>query len=99
MLLPESCSVKVGSEQCMLPPAFAVSIKAADGEYMVAVVCDDHKEVFGLKVASLQAAGKLPSGTIHFDRIKAVVTDCVTGMNDDYIDIELNRGINSDRKI
>jgi len=27
------------------------------------------------------------------------VTDCVTGMNEDYVDIELSRGVESDRKL
>lgn len=99
MLLPENCSFKVGKEECPLPPSYVVSIKAADGEYMVAVVCEDHKEAFGQRLAALQKAGSVPAGAIHFEPIKAVVTDCVTGMNEDYVEVELNRGIDSDRKI
>jgi hypothetical protein len=28
-----------------------------------------------------------------------VTTDCVTGANEDYVDIELKRGVESDRKL
>lgn len=98
MLLPESCSVKVGGTECRLPPSYVVSIKSHDGEYMVAVVCDDHKDGLEHKLESMQKTGKAPAGKIHFQTVRAVVTDCVAGMEEDYVEIELKRGVNSDRK-
>jgi len=38
-------------------------------------------------------------GKIIFELIKTVVTDCIIGLNDDFVDLELKRGIASDRKI
>jgi hypothetical protein len=98
MLLPESCSVKVDGNECRLPPSFVVSIKSHDGEYMVAVVCEQHKEGLQYKLASMQNEGKLPAGKIQFQTITAVVTDCVKGMEEDYVEIDLKRGIGSERK-
>lgn len=66
---------------------------------MLAVVCEEHREVFGRKLEVLQRDGKVPAGRIKFDSVKTVVTDCVVGMNEDFIDIELTRGVDSDRKL
>lgn len=103
MLLPESCSVRVDGIECRLPPSYVVSIRSHEGddngnEYMVAVVCDDHKDGMEHKLASMQKAGRAPAGKIHFQAVKAVVTDCVAGMEEDYVEIELKRGVDSDRK-
>ena len=74
-------------------------MSSKEGEYMLAVVCDDHKEILEGKLAMMPKVGQIPQGKIGFQPVKAVVTDCVMGMNDDYIDIELKRGIESDRKL
>ncbi|MEW5840826.1 hypothetical protein [Nitrososphaera sp.] len=101
MLLPETCSIKVDGVGCNLPPAHVVSIQSRDGsgEYMVAVVCDDHKDGLEKRLQEMQKAGRVPEGRIHFQPVKLVVTDCVAGMEEDYVDIELKRGANSDRKL
>lgn len=65
---------------------------------MLAVVCDDHRSVLEERLISMQKASKIPQGKITFQPVKMVATDCVTGMNDDYVDLELKRGIESDRK-
>lgn len=98
MLLPESCSVKVEGVECRLAPTQVVSIHSSDGEYMVAVVCDDHRAGIEGKLRMLQKEGKVPVGKIRFQPILPVVTDCVTGMEEDYVEIELKRGVDSDRK-
>lgn len=98
MLLPESCSVKVDGNECRLPPSYVVSIVSHDGEYMIAVVCEQHKEGLQYKLTSMQNEGKLPAGKIHFQTITAVVTDCVKGMEEDYVEIDLKRGLSSERK-
>jgi hypothetical protein len=99
VLLPEKCSIKVEGTPCQLPPAFVVSVLAEQDEYMLAVVCDDHKDILGQKFAVLQEQGKVPNGRIKFESVKTVVTDCVVGMNEDYMDIELKRGVESERKM
>lgn len=97
--MPEKCSIKVNGNSCDLPPAYVVSVASADGEYMLAVVCDEHREGLGHRLTVLQREGKVRAGTIRFDSVKTVVTDCVTGTNDDFVEIELSRGIGSDRKL
>ena len=99
MLLPEVCSIKVDGLECNLPPTYVVSVKSHDGEYMVAVVCDDHRDGLEKRLQDMQRAGRVPSGKIHFQPVKLVVTDCVAGMEEDYIEIELKRGTDSDRKV
>jgi hypothetical protein len=99
VLLPEKCSIKVDGSACQLAPTFVVSIDSEQGEYMMAVVCDDHKDVLQGKLALMQRDAKIPAGRIKFESVKTVTTDCVVGMNEDYVDIELSRGVKSDRKL
>lgn len=90
--MPETCSAKVNDVPCCLPPTYIFSIASHDGEYMVTVVCDDHKEAIERRLANMQRAGKVPSGKIHMQPVKAVVTNCVKGIEEDYVEIELKRG-------
>jgi hypothetical protein len=76
-----------------------VSVKSPEGEYMLAVVCDDHKSGIEKRLVAMQKENKIPQGRIDFQPIKTVVTDCVTGLKEDYIELELKRGIETDRKI
>jgi hypothetical protein len=99
VLLPEKCSIKVEGVPCQLAPSYVVSIASDHGEYMLAVVCDEHKDVLQGKLASMQNEAKVPSGKIKFESVRTVTTDCVVGMNEDYVDIELARGVDSDRKL
>lgn len=91
MLLPEHCSAKVEGEQCQLPPSYIISVRSQDGEYMLAVVCDDHKGAFEARLSTMQEAKKIPQGTIHFQPVKAVVTDCVIAIDEDYIELNAKR--------
>jgi hypothetical protein len=99
VLLPEHCSAKVDGEECQLAPSYVVSVKSNEGEYMLAVVCGDHKGGIEARLIEMQKENKVPQGRIHFQPVKAVVTDCVMGINEDYVDLELKRGVASDRKI
>ena len=99
MLLPKHCSAKVDGEECKLAPSHVVSVKSQEGEYMLAVVCDDHKGGLEARLIAMQNEGKVPHGKIHFQPVKTVVTECITGMNEDFIELELKRGAESDRKI
>jgi hypothetical protein len=86
VLLPEHCSAKVEGEECQLPPSYIISVKSLQGEYMLAVVCDEHKNAFEGRLISMQQANKIPQGIIHFQQVKSVVTDCLTGINEDLIE-------------
>lgn len=99
MILPEKCSIKVDGLPCQLAPTYVVSVASGEGEYMVAVVCDDHREGLQHRIKGMQTEGIIPPGTVRFESVKAVVTDCVTGTNEDLVDIELSRGIDSDRRL
>ncbi len=88
VLLPEHCSAKVEGEECQLAPSYIISITSHEGEYMLAVVCNDHKSVLEMLLVSMQEANKIPRGSIRFQPVKAVVTDCVTDIDED--NIELN---------
>lgn len=99
MLLPERCSIKIDGQECQLAPSFVVSVAAQDGEYMLAVVCDEHRAAMEGRLREMQNANRVPHGRIVFQQVKMVTTDCVTGVNEDYVDIELKRGVESDRKI
>jgi hypothetical protein len=87
VLLPEHCSAKIDGEKCQLAPSYVISAKSHESEYMLAVVCDNHKSTLEARLVAMQRANKIPQGTIHFQPIKAVVTDCVTGINEDYIEL------------
>jgi hypothetical protein len=91
VLLPEHCSAKVEGEQCQLPPSYVISVRSQDGEYMLAVVCDDHKGAFETLLSTMQEAKKIPQGTIHFQPVKTVVTDCVIAIDEDYIELNAKR--------
>lgn len=60
-----------------MPPEFVISVKSADGEYMVGVTCDGHKVAFAKKLELLQKEGKVPQGTINFVGLKPVGTSCI----------------------
>ena len=88
MLLPPHCSVKVEGEECKLAPSYIISVKSHEDEYMLAVVCDDHKSVLEPRLVAMQEVNKIPQGSIHFQPVKAVVTDCVTGISEEYIELK-----------
>ena len=99
VLLPKRCSIRVDGQECQQAPSYVVSVSSSEGEYMLAAVCEDHRAILEGKLAAMQKAGKVRQGRINFQPVKMVVTDCVMGMDDDYIDIELKRGVESDRKL
>jgi hypothetical protein len=99
MLLPEHCSAKVDRVECQLAPSYVVSVKSHEGEFMLAVVCDDHKDGIEIRLVEMQKEKRIRQGKIQFQPVKAVATDCLLGINEDYIELELKRGVESDRKI
>jgi hypothetical protein len=91
MVLPEHCSAKVKGKDCLLAPSYIISVKSYEGEYMLAVACEDHKSALEALLVEMQQLKKIPHGSIHFVPIKAVVTDCVMNLNEDYIELNERR--------
>jgi hypothetical protein len=87
VLLPEHCSAKIEGEECQLAPSYVVSVESDEGEYMLAVVCNNHKSALEARLIAMQEAKKIPQGSIHFQPVKAVVTNCITGIDEDYIEL------------
>jgi len=52
---------------------------------MLGITCERHKTSVFSKIESLQNQGKVPKGTIKFENLKSVQTDCVRGDPDDLI--------------
>jgi hypothetical protein len=88
VLLPEHCSAKADGEECQLAPSYIISVKSHEGEYMLAVVCTDHKCELETRLVAMQEANKIPPGSIDFQPIKAVTTDCITGIDEDHIELD-----------
>ena len=86
-MLPEHCSVRQNAKDCAMPPEFVISVRSKDGEYMVGVTCDGHKNMFGERLADLQKEGKVPQGAIHFEELKPVGTSCIKADPDDLIQL------------
>ncbi|MBV9667521.1 MAG: hypothetical protein JO327_05255 [Nitrososphaeraceae archaeon] len=93
MLLPKSCSLKVNGNYCQVRPSYIVSITAQQDEYMIGLVCDDHRQEIQKRLKALQGLEKVPMGNIRLQQIKMVMTDCVRSGNDDYTEIELIRNL------
>ncbi|MDQ3948128.1 MAG: hypothetical protein M3218_03285 [Thermoproteota archaeon] len=85
--MPTHCSAKVEGDECQLAPSYLISVKSHEDEYMLAVVCNDHKSALEARLVAMQEANKIPQGSIHFQPVKTVVTDCVTGIDADYIEL------------
>jgi hypothetical protein len=81
-LLPDRCSIKEKGKECPNPPSYVVSIMHESGEYMIGVVCNEHKGFMEIRINSMQSEGKLPKGTIGFTEVKFVGTECVTNFPD-----------------
>ena len=97
MLLPKSCSLKVNGNYCQVQPSHIVSITAQQGEYMIGVVCDDHRQEIQERLKALQVLEEVPMGNIKLQRIKMVMTDCIKGGDDDFTETELIRNISTSK--
>jgi len=82
-MLPDRCSVKQNGHDCVNPPEYVVEITHDSESYMVGITCEKHKNVVSVKISELQKIGKIPEGTLEFQKLKAVGTDCVKGNPDD----------------
>jgi hypothetical protein len=86
-LLPQRCSIKESDHHCVNPPDFIISVVAGNGEYMIGVICENHKKIISGKLEPLQKEGKLPQGKIKFEKLKVVGTNCIKASPDDLIQL------------
>ena len=84
-MFPDRCSVKQNGHDCVNPPEYVVEIIHNDDSYMVGITCEKHKGIVTVKIGELQKIGKIPEGTLEFQKLKAVGTDCVKGNPDDVL--------------
>ncbi len=87
MLLPDKCSIREGNRDCVDPPEYVIVISSNDGEFMLGITCERHKASVFSKIESLQNQGKVPKGTVKFENLKSVKTDCIRGDPDDLIQL------------
>ena len=86
-MLPDKCSIREGSRDCVNPPEFLITVVTTNDEFMLGITCQKHKTVVLSKIENLQTQGKIPSGSIKFENLKSVQTDCVRGDPDDFIQL------------
>ena len=84
-MLPDRCSVKQNGRDCVYSPEYIVEIVHNDDSYVDGITCEKHKGVVSIKIGELQKIGKIPEGTLEFQKLKAVGTDCVKGNPDDVL--------------
>ncbi len=84
-MFPDRCSVRERGKQCVNPPEFVISVMANDGEYMIGVTCQKHREAVSNKMKILQDSSKITKGKINFSGLKAVGTDCIRADPDEII--------------
>ena len=87
MLLPDKCSIREGTKDCVNPPEYVIEVVSNDGEFMLGITCEKHKAAVFLKIESLQNQGKVPKGIVKFENLKSVQTDCIRGDPDDLIQL------------
>jgi len=51
-------------------------------EYMIAVVCKDHRDQMEKRLKALQSLRKIPQGKAKFEEIDLIVTDCIRDSTD-----------------
>ena len=86
-MLPDKCSIREGSRDCVNPPEFLITVVAANDEFMLGITCQKHKTAVFSKIENLQNQGNVPNGSIKFENLKSVQTDCVRGNPDDFIQL------------
>jgi len=86
-LLPDKCSIRQGNKDCVNPPEYLITVVSRNDEFMLGITCETHKASVLAKISSLQNDGKIPKGTIKFESLKSVQTDCIRGDPDDLIQL------------
>ena len=76
-MLPNQCTIKDKNGDCPNSPSFLISITHNSEEYMISVVCEEHKVSMEKRVINMQNIGDLMRGTIKLVPLRPVGTDCV----------------------
>jgi hypothetical protein len=82
MTLPRRCSFRDKYLDCPLPPSYIISVADNVEEYMIAVVCKDHRDQMEKRLKALQSLRKIPEGKAKFEEIDLIVTDCIRDSTD-----------------
>jgi len=86
-MLPDKCSIRERNSDCVDPPKYVITVVSNNDEFMLGITCEKHKTSVFSKIKSLQSDGKIPNGTIKFENLKSVQTDCIRGDPDDLIQL------------
>ena len=86
-MLPDKCSIREANRDCVDPPEYVIMVVSNNDEFMLGITCEKHKTSVFSKIKSLQSDGKIPKGTIKFENLKSVQTDCIRGDPDDLIQL------------
>jgi len=85
MTLPRRCSFRDKHLDCPLPPSYIISVTDNEEEYMIAVVCKDHRDQMEKRLKALQSLKRIPQGKAKFQEIDLIVTDCIRQSDEDSI--------------
>ena len=91
MLLPKHCCVRVNGKDCYMSSSYIVSIASLTEDYMIGVVCNDHRDGLEERLKVMQSTGNVPAVDIKIQPVKIVSTDCIRGTDDDYYDVYSKR--------
>ncbi len=77
-MLPSKCCIRVRGKECTNIPEWIVSILDHDNEYMIAVVCNGHREVIARIIEGTidQLHNNSDRCMLRFTKIKSVATTC-----------------------
>lgn len=81
--LPHRCSYIDRGRDCPLSPSYIISIENDNDEYMIAVVCHDHRDRMESRLKAMQSKSTIPQGKTKFQEIRMVVTDCINAAGDE----------------
>lgn len=93
VLLPKHCCVRLNGKGCYMSSSYIVSITSPTEEYMIGVVCNDHRDGLEERVKVMQSTGNVPAGNIKIQPVKIVSTDCIRGTSEDYDEVSSKRDI------
>ena len=87
-MLPDKCSIKEETRDCFNPPEFVITVVSDNDQFMLGLTCQKHRTLVLSKIKSLQEQKKIPNGTIKFEKLKSVGTDCVRVDSDEFIQLD-----------
>lgn len=82
MALPKVCSFRDKGVSCPMPPSSIVSVTDGVEEYMIAVICHDHKAQMEKWIKARESLLKTQLHNPKFQDMRLVVTDCIRNTYD-----------------